>query len=166
MFSLLHRLEKVNCLIVQILTCCFLAFSTKDSDSPIFSLPKLDMGMGSHYNGAIHSAEVIPMRMFESDNIWKRKAREEREALHPMTPHEKWEKELRSNCLWLTGGLLVVALSAVAVAVGAMALNLTTAVVVLMVGAYCVMTARQIGQLRKNEPELTAAEQKKVKKRK
>lgn len=144
----------------------FLALSTKGFRFPSFFLPKLDMGAGSHYNGAIHSAEVIPMRMFESDNIWKRKAREEREALHPMTPHEKWEKELRSNCLWLAGGILVVALSIVAVAMGVMTLNLTTAVVVLMVGAYCVMTARQIGQLRRNEPELTAAEKKKAKKRK
>ena len=166
MFSLLHGQEKVNCLNVQILSCCFLIFSTKDFNHPFFPKTKLDMGAGSHYNGAIHSAEVIPMGLFESDNIWKRKAREEREALHPMTPHEKWEKELRSNCLWLAGGALVVALSVVAVAMDVMTLNLTTAVVVLMVGAYCVMTARQIGQLRRNEPELPAAEKKKAIKRK
>ena len=56
------------------------------------------------------------------------------------------------------------ALSIVAVAMGAMALNLTTVVIVAMVIAYSVMTARQIGRLRKNEPELTAAEKKKAKK--
>lgn len=142
----------------------FFDIFNKGFRSPVFFKTKLDMGAGSHYNGAIHSAEVIPMGLFESDNIWKRKAREEREALHPMTPHEKWEKELRSNCLWLAGGALVVALSIVAVAMGVMTLNLTTAVVVLMVGAYCVMTARQIGQLRRNEPELTAAEKKRKRK--
>lgn len=144
----------------------FFDIFNKGFRSPVFFKTKLDMGAGSHYNGVIHSAEVIPMGLFESDNIWKRKAREEREALHPMTPHEKWEKELRSNCLWLAGGALVVALSVVAVAMDVMTLNLTTAVVVLMVGAYCVMTARQIGQLRRNEPEFPAAEKKKAKKRK
>ena len=105
------------------------------------------------------------MGIFQSDNVWKRKARQQQAALHPMTPHEKWEKDLRSNCLWLAGGVLVVALSAAAVAMGAMPLNLTTGVIIFMVAAYCVMTARQIGQLRKNEPELTAAEKKKAKKR-
>lgn len=106
------------------------------------------------------------MGIFQSDNIWKRKARQQQAVQHPMTAHEKWAQELRSNCLWLAGGILVVTLSAAAVAMGAMPLNLTTAVIVLVVAAYCVMTARQIGQLRKNEPELTASEKKKAKKRK
>lgn len=106
------------------------------------------------------------MGLFDSDNIWKRRARQQQAAQNPLTPHEQWEKELRSNCLWLAGGVLVLALSAGAVAVGAMSLNLTTIVILFMVGAYSVMTARQIGQLRKNEPELTAAEKKKAKKKK
>ena len=63
------------------------------------------------------------MGLFESDNIWKKKARQQQEALHPTSPHEKWERELRSNYLWLAGGILVAALSIVAVAMGAMALN-------------------------------------------
>lgn len=106
------------------------------------------------------------MGLFESDNIWKRRARQQEAALHPLTPHEQWEKELRSNCVWLAGGVLVLALSAAAVAVGAMPLNLTTIVILFMVGAYSVMTARQIGQLRKNEPELTGDEKKKARKKK
>lgn len=128
----------------------------------------LDFPAIPRYNSDIRfiPAEVTDMNLFESDNIWKRKARQERQALHPMTAHETWEKELRSNYLWLIGGILVTAMSAAAIAAGAMALSLTTGVVIFMVVAYCVMTAKQISTLKKNEPELTAAEKKQLRKKK
>jgi len=105
------------------------------------------------------------MRLFESDNIWKRKAREQYRASHPLTPHEKWKQELRSQYLWLTGGILVAALTGAAIAAGAAELDLTTGVILLMVTAYSGLTAKQIGDLRKNEPALTPEEKKRAKKR-
>lgn len=106
------------------------------------------------------------MNIFQSDNIWKRKARAEKAAQNPPTPHEQWESQLRSNWLWLIGGIIVVALYLVGLANGAIGINLTSVVVVVMVALYCLMSVKQILDLKKNEPDLTAAEKKKMKKKK
>lgn len=105
------------------------------------------------------------MNIFQSDNIWKRKMREEKAARNPPTEHEKWEAELRSNMLWLFGGVVVVVLLLAAVFLGAAELNLTTGVVIVVVALYSLMSVKQICDLWKNEPSRTGKEKKKLHKR-
>lgn len=103
------------------------------------------------------------MKLFQSDNIWKRQARAKQEALNPPTPHEKWKQDLRSNSLWLLGGMVLEILYIIAIFAGAASWDLTSIAVVVVVGLYCVYSAKQIAELKKNEPELTKAEKKKKK---
>ena len=44
------------------------------------------------------------MNPFQSDNIWKKKARQGKAQQHPLTPRQEWQKQVNSSSLWLGGG--------------------------------------------------------------
>ena len=48
------------------------------------------------------------MNLFQSDNIWKKQARQSQKK--PLTPEEEWKKQFNSNSLWLLGGGVLLAL--------------------------------------------------------
>lgn len=103
------------------------------------------------------------MRLFESDNIWKRKMREEKAARNPASAHDQWKSQLRSNLLWLLGGIAVVAVYAAAIVQGALDISLGSVAVLVIVSLYCILSVKQILDLVKNEP---ADSKKKSKKKK
>lgn len=52
------------------------------------------------------------MNPFQSDNIWKKKARQGKARQHPLTPRQEWQKQVNSSSLWLGGGVVLLALYA------------------------------------------------------
>ena len=49
------------------------------------------------------------MNPFQSDNIWKKKARRGKTQQHPLTPQQEWQKQVNSSSLWLGGGVVLLA---------------------------------------------------------
>lgn len=49
------------------------------------------------------------MNPFQSDNIWKKKARQGKTQQHPLTPQQEWQKQVNSSSLWLGGGVVLLA---------------------------------------------------------
>ena len=47
------------------------------------------------------------MNPFQSDNIWKKKARQGKAQQHPLTPQQEWQKQVNSSSLWLGGGVVL-----------------------------------------------------------
>ena len=94
------------------------------------------------------------MNPFQSDNIWKKKARQGKAQQHPLTPQQEWQKQVSSSSLWLGGGVVLLALYLAAVRAGTVAL-------IVVVGCFCVYTAASLGRLMKNKPEEKAAKKKK-----
>ena len=47
------------------------------------------------------------MNPFQSDNIWKKKARQGKAQQHPLTPRQEWQKQVNSSSLWLGGGVVL-----------------------------------------------------------
>ena len=62
------------------------------------------------------------MNPFQSDNIWKKKARQGKAQQHPLTPQQEWQKQVNSSSLWLGGGVVLLALYLAAVRAGTVAL--------------------------------------------
>ena len=58
------------------------------------------------------------MNPFQSDNIWKKKARQGKAQQHPLTPQQEWQKQVNSSNLWLGGGVVLLALYLAAVRPG------------------------------------------------
>lgn len=104
------------------------------------------------------------MKLFESDNIWKKKMREAKAAQNPPSAHDQWQRERNSNLLWLVGGLVVVALYAAGLVRGGIQPSLTSIAVVVIVSLYCLMTIRKLLQLKQQEPEDTPKKNKKKRK--
>ena len=63
------------------------------------------------------------MNPFQSDNIWKKKARQGKAQQHPLTPQQEWQKQVNSSSLWLGGGVVLLALYLAAVRAGTVALG-------------------------------------------
>ena len=61
------------------------------------------------------------MNPFQSDNIWKKKARQGKAQQHPLTPRQEWQKQVNSSSLWLGGGVVLLALYLAAVRAGTVA---------------------------------------------
>ena len=95
------------------------------------------------------------MNPFQSDNIWKKKARQGKAQQHPLTPRQEWQKQVNSSSLWL------LALYLAAVRAGTVALDASAVVLIVVVGCFCVYTAASLGRLMKNKPEEKAAKKKK-----
>ena len=89
------------------------------------------------------------MNPFQSDNIWKKKARQGNAQQHPLTARQEWQKQVNSSSLWLGGGVVLLALDA------------SAAVLIVVVGCFCVYTAASLGRLTKNKPEEKPAKKKK-----
>ena len=47
------------------------------------------------------------MNPFQSDNIWKKKARQGKAQQHPLTAQQEWQKQVNSSSLWLGGGVVL-----------------------------------------------------------
>lgn len=101
------------------------------------------------------------MNPFQSDNIWKKKARQGKAQQHPLTPRQEWQKQVNSSSLWLGGGVVLLALYLAAVRAGTVALDASAVVLIVVVGCFCVYTAASLGRLMKNKPEEKAAKKKK-----
>ena len=101
------------------------------------------------------------MNPFQSDNIWKKKARQGKAQQHPLTPQQEWRKQVNSSSLWLGGGVVLLALYLAAVRTGTVALDASAVVLIVVVGCFCVYTAASLGRLMKNKPEEKAAKKKK-----
>lgn len=97
------------------------------------------------------------MNPFQSDNIWKKKARQGKAQQHPLTPQQEWQKQVNSSSLWLGGGVVLLALYLAAVRAGTVALDASAVVLIVVVGCFCVYTAASLGRLMKNKPEEKAA---------
>ncbi len=93
------------------------------------------------------------MNPFQSDNIWKKKARQGKAQQHPLTPQQEWQKQVNSSSLWLGGGVVLLALYLAAVRAGTVALDASAVVLIVVVGCFCVYTAASLGRLMKNKPE-------------
>ena len=92
------------------------------------------------------------MNPFQSSNIWKRAAREKRQAEQPKTPEQIWRGELISTSLWLTGGVAVLALLAAAVRSSILLLNGENGIILAVVGLYTLYNATALGRLWKDRP--------------
>ena len=101
------------------------------------------------------------MNPFQSDNIWKKKARQGKAQQHPLTPQREWQKQVNSSSLWLGGGVVLLALYLAAVRAGTVALDASAVVLIVVVGCFCVYTAASLGRLMKTTPEEKAAKKKK-----
>ena len=101
------------------------------------------------------------MNPFQSDNIWKKKARQGKAQQHALTPRQEWQKQVNSSSLWLGGGVVLLALYLAAVRAGTVALDASAVVLIVVVGCFCVYTAASLGRLMKNKPEEKAAKKKK-----
>ena len=104
------------------------------------------------------------MNPFQSDNIWKKKARQGKAQQNPLTPQQEWQKQVNSSSLWLGGGVVLLALYLGAIRTGAVALDASAIVLIIVVGCFCVYTAASLGKLMKNKPEEKPAKKKKAKK--
>lgn len=104
------------------------------------------------------------MNPFQSDNIWKKKARQGKAQQNPLTPQQEWQKQVNSSSLWLGGGVVLLALYLGAIRTGAVALDASAIVLIIVVGCFCVYTAASLGKLMKNKPEEKAGKKKKAKK--
>lgn len=87
------------------------------------------------------------MNIFQSNNIWKRAARERRRAEHPYTPEEARRKQLSSTALWLIGGVVVLALFLAAIRSGVLAPNLENGAILVIVALYTLYNAVSLGRL-------------------
>ena len=97
------------------------------------------------------------MNPFQSDNIWKKKARQGKAQQHPLTPRQEWQKQVNSSSLWLGGGVVLLALYLAAVRAGTGELDASAVVLIVVVGCFCVYTAASLGRLMMNKPEERAA---------
>lgn len=73
------------------------------------------------------------MNPFQSDNIWKKKARQGKAQQHPLTPQQEWQKQVNSSSLWLGGGVVLLALYLAAVRAGTVALDASSVVLIELV---------------------------------
>ena len=101
------------------------------------------------------------MNPFQSDNIWKKKARQGKAQQHPLTPQQEWQKQVSSSSLWLGGGVVLLALYLAAIRTGTMALDASAIVLIVVVGCFCIYTAASLGKLMKNKPEEKPVKKKK-----
>lgn len=76
------------------------------------------------------------MNPFQSDNIWKKKARQGKTQQHPLTPQQEWQKQVNSSSLWLGGGVVLLALYLAAVRAGTVALDASAVVLIVVVGCF------------------------------
>lgn len=86
------------------------------------------------------------MNIFQSDNIWKRAARERKRAEHPDTPEEARRRQLTSTALWLIGGVVVLVLFLAAIRSGTLALNLENGAILAIVALYTLYNAVSLGR--------------------
>ena len=102
------------------------------------------------------------MNPFQSDNIWKKKARQGKAQQHPLTPQQEWQKQVSSSSsLWLGGGVVLLALYLAAIRTGTVALDASAIVLIVVVGCFCIYTAASLGKLMKNKPEEKPVKKKK-----
>ena len=90
------------------------------------------------------------MNPFQSDNIWKKQARQGQKK--PLTPEEEWKKQFNSNSLWLLGGVVLLALYLGAIRAGSIVPDGSSTVLVVVVSGFCIYSAATLGKLWKSKP--------------
>lgn len=93
------------------------------------------------------------MNPFQSNNIWKRAAREGKRAEHPDTPEQTRRKQRKSTALWLTGGVVILVLFLSAIQAGALPLNLENGVILAIVGLYTLYNAVSLGRMLRDKSD-------------
>lgn len=92
------------------------------------------------------------MHPFQSNNIWKRAARQRKRAEHPETPEQSRRKQTISTALWLTGGVVILALLLAAIRSGTLPLNAENAAILVIIGLYTLYNAVSLGRICKDTP--------------
>lgn len=99
------------------------------------------------------------MNPFQSDNIWKKQARQGKKK--PLSPEEEWQKQFNSNSLWLLGGVVLLALYLGAIRAGTIALDGSATVLVVVVSCFCIYSAATLGKMWKNKPDSVSSKKSK-----
>lgn len=85
------------------------------------------------------------MRLFESDNIWKRRKRAQDRASAPDTPERRLaeaRQSMVSQFLWLFGAVLLDALGLVGLKLGVIVPDVVTVGFLLVLAAYALISIR------------------------
>lgn len=93
------------------------------------------------------------MGIFESDNIWKKRARKRRQAASPNAQWEEWKRKRDSNILWLGSAALLIVLYLIAIAMGTIALDLPACILLGVLACYCVTSVSSLKKHMDSEPE-------------
>lgn len=85
------------------------------------------------------------MRLFESDNIWKRRKRAQARANAPDTPERRREEArqaITSQFLWLFGAVLLDVLGLLGLKLGVIAPDVVTVGFLIVLAAYALISIR------------------------
>lgn len=85
------------------------------------------------------------MRLFESDNIWKRRKRAQDRANAPDTPERRLEEArqaMTSQFLWLFGAVLLDALGLLGLKLGVIVPDVVTVGFLIVLAAYALISIR------------------------
>lgn len=83
------------------------------------------------------------MKLFESDNIWKRRKRAEARAERPDTPENRLREareQLTSSVLWLFGAVLLVVLGALGIGLGVVKADVVTVGFLVVLALYAAIS--------------------------
>lgn len=87
------------------------------------------------------------MNLFQSNNIWKRAARERKKAENPDTPEQIQRKQRNSAALWLAGGAVIFVLLLAGIQAGALELNVENGAILAIIGLYTLYNAAALGKM-------------------
>lgn len=93
----------------------------------------------------------VEMNPFQSNNIWKRMAREKRKAEHPDAPEELRRKQHTSTLLWFLGGAVLLVLFLAGIQAGVLALNVENGAILAIIGLYTLYNAAALGRERREK---------------
>ncbi len=93
------------------------------------------------------------MRLFESNNIWKKRERQRRRAASPNAEWEDWKRKKDSNILWLAGAAVLILLYVIAICKGFVPLDMGTVILLAVIGCYCAISLAGLKKHMDSEPE-------------
>ncbi|NBI66246.1 hypothetical protein D1646_05335 [Pseudoflavonifractor sp. 60] len=87
------------------------------------------------------------MNPFQSNNIWKRAAREKKKAENPDTAEQIQRKLRNSTALWLVGGVVIFVLLLTGLQWGVLPLNVENIVILSIIGLYTLYNGALLGNM-------------------
>ncbi len=93
------------------------------------------------------------MGLFESNNIWKKRERQRRQAASPNAEWESWKRKRDSSILWLAGAAVLIVLYLIAIANGFVLLDMGTVILLAVISCYCVTSLSSLKKILDSEPE-------------